>query len=115
MLFSSCETFSKIVELDFYDAPDSRVENLKRLHTPAGKHHYTVHFVGDFDQAFGKASRTIGGVSLGKDAGSSSSPQGKPKRLENPSESCLELLTELLEFDSSKKPRLAAIQVAWCA
>ncbi|MFT7668350.1 MAG: hypothetical protein ACI8X5_001041, partial [Planctomycetota bacterium] len=42
-------------------------------------------------------------------------PQGKPKRLENPSESCLELLTELLEFDSSKKPRLAAIQVAWCA
>jgi hypothetical protein len=34
--------------------------------------------------------------------------------IKNPSETCLELLTELLEFDASEQPRLEAIQIAWC-
>ena len=111
-LVGSCKTMSKIVNLDFVDFPDSRVENLERLHRPGGGHHYTVTFVGDFYYAANREGRTIGGLRIGSP---SSEASGKPKQLDCPSEACLELLNELLEFDSQKNPRLAAVQTAWCA
>lgn len=111
-LLGSCKTMGKIINLDFIDFPDSRVENLDRLHRPGGGHHYTVAFVGDFYYAANREGRTVGGLRIGSP---SSEASGKPKQLESPSEACLELLNELLDFDSTGNTRLAAVQTAWCA
>lgn len=109
---TGCSTFERVLNLDFVDFPDTRVENLERLHRPGGGHHYTVHFVGDFQHATNLQGRTIGGVRIGSPTGAS---EGDKEQLESPSRACLELIEELLDFDPSGKPRLAAMQVAWCA
>lgn len=113
-LLSGCKSLDKVLSLDLLDLPDSRVENLERLHTPSGKHRYAVHFVGDVEYAFNRSGRTIGGLRIGKPGGSE--PQGGPlKTLTDPSETCYELLEELLDFDAEDEPRLASQQIAWCA
>jgi hypothetical protein len=112
VLCSGCKTFQRVLDLDFVDLPDSRVENLERLHRSDGGHHYTVAFVGDFRYAANLEGRTVGGIRIGSP---SSESAGKEKQLDSPSEACLELLDELLAFDPEGKPRLAAVQAAWCA
>lgn len=114
LVLPSCEATRRILELDFYDAPDSRIENLERLHNARTGHHYTVDFVGDFEQTLSRERRTIGGVTIGSMVMDEPSKH-KPVALANPSESCLELISELLEFDSEDNPRLAAMQIAWAA
>lgn len=112
-MLAGCKTWDRLVNFDFVDYPDSRVENLERLHMPSGKHRYTVTFVGDFNHAFNRQGHTIGGLRIGKPPVDSSS--GTTRELPNPSASCLELVTELMEFDSSEHRRLEAVQVTWCA
>lgn len=111
---ASCKAAERLLELDFYDQPDSRIENLDRLHTARTGHHYTVAFVGDFEQGFGRKRQIIDGLTIGR-SGALGGGESKPKALPNPSEACLELISELLDFDSENNPRLAALQVAWCA
>lgn len=110
----SCEAVERVLDLDFYDLPDSRIENLGRLHTASTRHHYSAHFVGDLEHSFMAERRTIGGVTIGR-PGRGDSVAERPEPIPNPSARCLELLTELLDFDSQANPRLAALQIAWCA
>ncbi|MFT7484662.1 MAG: hypothetical protein ACI9F9_000506 [Candidatus Paceibacteria bacterium] len=110
---SGCKFLGKMANLDFVDYPESRMENLERLHTPSGRHHYTVSFVGDFQHAYNQRGQTVGGLRIGSQPSDKSS--GPPRQLPDPSHSCLELLLELMSFDSSRNLRLEALQVAWCA
>ncbi len=111
---ASCESLSRIASLDFVDFPETRVANLEAIHLPSGKHRYTAQLQGDSAYMMSSQGRRVGGLNIG--APRSSAP-GEPRKdvLRNPSETCLEILTELLEFDGSKQPRLRAVQIAWCA
>jgi len=111
----SCKFTQRLVELDFYDAPESRLENLERLHTPGTGHHYSARFVGDVEHAFSLGKGTVGGITIGSPGKGGGTEDRAPTALPNPAETCLELLAELLAFDSSDNPRLEALQVAWCA
>jgi hypothetical protein len=113
-LLGACKSIDKVLSLDLIDLPDSRIENLERLHTPSGMHHYAVHLVGDVEYAFNRSGRTIGGVRIGK-PDDSMAQEGRKNTLSDPSETCYELLGELLDFDSEDDLRLASMQVTWCA
>jgi hypothetical protein len=109
---SGCNSLKKVWDMDFVDFPESRIENLERLHTPSGKHHYSVRFIGDMEQSLGRDGASVGGIRLGAPTAGS---WGDVQQLVNPSHHCLQLLTELLEFSTETSPRLEAIQVGWCA
>ena len=110
----SCESLSRIASLDFVDFPETRIANLEALHLPSGNHRYTASLQSDSAYMMSSQGRRVAGMHIG--APRSSAP-GEPKQnvVKNPSETCLELLGELLEFDASGQPRLEAIQIAWCA
>ncbi len=111
---TSCSTLEKIASLDFIDLPDSRVANLEALHSPSGGHRYTAQMVGDIGFVAGQQNWSVAGVQLGRPP-SEDPTAAREETFENPAEKCLELLTELLDFDSGDRPRLACLQVAWCA
>ena len=113
-LLPGCKAVDKALGLDFVDFPGSRLENLDRLHTPSGKHHYAVDFVGDLEYEFNRTGRTVGGLRLGKK--SSNDPTSGPKEsLADPSENCYELLQELFAFESDDDLRLSSMQITWAA
>jgi len=113
LLAGSCSTVDRVLALDFFDLPETRVANLEALHNSTGGHRYTARMVGDMGYALGRQNWTIAGLQIGR--GRSGADRAKEETIENPAELCLELLEELLDFDSSDHPRLACIQVAWCA
>ena len=113
-LASSCSTINRVLSLDFVDLPETRLANLEALHTPTGKHHYSAEMIGDFQYVMGRGRRSFAGVSLGR-APSSTPGEAKMEAIENPAELCLEILSELLDFDPTGNPRLAGVQVSWSA
>lgn len=113
LLATSCSTVDRVLALDFFDLPETRVANLEALHNSTGGHRYTARMVGDMGYALGRQNWTIAGLQIGQRR--SGAARSKEETIENPSELCLELLGELLDFDSSDNPRLACVQVAWCA
>ncbi len=114
LLASSCGVLGDLMRLDFVDLPETRAANLEALHQSSGKHRYAVKMMGDFQYASSLRGRRVAGVHIGKP--SSRGPgEAREEVLRNPSETCLELLNELVAFDASDRPRLRSIQVSWCA
>ncbi len=107
----SCASIKELWEMEHMEYPAAHFENLERLHTPSGKHHYTVRFRGDVEHALGQ-NASIRGFRFGAP---SSSRADRPTQLSNPSETCMKLLDDLLDRDSARNPRLEAMQVAWCS
>jgi hypothetical protein len=114
LLVPSCSFLDRVTSLDFVDLPESRLANLEALHTPGGGHRYSAKMVGDFGFTVGHQDANVLGVRLGQPPSADRAARGE-ESFPNPSEKCLELLTELLDFDSADRPRLAGLQVSWCA
>ncbi|HIG10263.1 MAG: hypothetical protein ABGY71_11575 [bacterium] len=111
LLGASCGTLEKIASLDFVDLPDARLANLEALHGAHGKHHYRAVMLGDAAYAFSRTGERTAGLYIGV------APRhgAKANSIPNPSAVCLELLNELLAFESEDKVRLRSIQISWCA
>ena len=111
LLGASCGTLEKIANLDFVDLPDARLANLEALHGAHGKHHYRAVMLGDAAYAFSRTGERTAGLYIGV------APRhgAKANSIPNPSAVCLELLNELLAFESEDKVRLRSIQISWCA
>jgi len=114
LLTGSCSYVRRVIELDFVDLPDSRLQNLESLHTQTGKHRYSARFVGDFAHTMDRSGRSVLGLQIG-DPNHAGFASGAPEAVPNPGEKCFELVDELLSFDPAKNERLAMVQISWCA
>lgn len=114
LVLSSCSFLGRVARLDFVDLPDTRVANLEALHLPSGQHRYAADLQGDWEYVSSRTGRRVAGLHIGERKRVSTNGK-REDAIRNPSEVCLELLNELLDFDSSERPRLRATQIAWCA